>query len=91
MGDETSTIVFVKGMGDIVKSVASTYKNTCFVVINEAVESGENLGAIVYNNNEINFIQGAVATLLSNNKTLGKSEVAFSGGSKKINSRYSIL
>ncbi|WP_281178874.1 hypothetical protein [endosymbiont 'TC1' of Trimyema compressum] len=41
MGDETATIVFVKDMGGIVKSVASNYKNTYFVVINEAVENGE--------------------------------------------------
>ena len=40
MGDESSTIVFVKGMGELVKTIAGDYKNTYFVVIGEAVENG---------------------------------------------------
>ena len=74
MGDEKATIVFVK-------AVAGEYKNTYFIVLNASVENGGTLGSIIYNNDEVDFVQGALATLLSSNNTVG----FLAGGSRKIN------
>lgn len=98
MGDEKKTLVIVNGgaFGEATKAEAQLYKETKFIVIDGDVENGENLGSIQSDYGEVGFIQGVLATLLTEHNIIGSLaeesspsletvEMAFTGGSNYIN------
>ena len=56
---------------DASKVVASEFPDVDFVVTSTTIENGTNLGLVLLDNREQGFLQGALAALMNESKTLG--------------------